>query len=151
MKGGAFEPHADRAGLLAWIEARFGIPPAAFDDFDLLRRGKTTWLARRGVVPPTGVEVLAVGTAVLRGDPPRIKPTSVFLQRFGHLATRAVQTLPDEAVGRFLAGEAFPADDGLRGYVIVRTGTLVVGCGLARDGALTCQIPRAWLSSRLVR
>ncbi len=141
-----FEPHPDRAGLLRWFEYRFGMASAAFTDFDFWQQpGKrTTWIARAGIVLPEGLEVMTVGLVALRDPPPRAKPTSVFLQRFGHLATKGVQTIEDHEVEAFLAGTPRPADEGLNGYVIVRTARHVLGCGRVRDGELVTQLPRSW-------
>lgn len=145
----AFEPHPDRAGLLSWLEWRYGMSPEAFADFEFWRRPGTgtTWIARAGVVQPTGMEVMTVGLVALRDPPPRAKPTSVFLQRFGHLATRSVQTIPDGALDGLLRGDPMPADEGLHGYVVVRTERHVVGCGSVRGGQLRSQLPRAWSTS----
>lgn len=150
---GEHDAEPDNEALLAWLDERFGLAAAVFDGFDWLQRGRTTWLVRKGVwVPPVGVtpggeriDQVSIGLAALRDPPPRAKPTSVFLQRFGMSATRSVHVLADAEVWPFLRRVPIPCDPELRGYVVVRTEAQVLGCGCAREGVLTSEVPLAWL------
>ena len=128
--------------------------PEAFDDFTVWHRpgSPALWLARNGTQPPGGFEVCSVGLPMVRRPKRRHglldgKPTTVFLLRFGHLATRNVVVLNAADAIRFLRQEPLPATPDTRGYVVVRTADLVLGCGFVKEGTLNCEMPRAWLAT----
>ena len=84
----------------------------------------------------------------MRKPPPKGKPTSVFLQRFGHTAFRNVYRLSESEAFRFLKRELLavePKDDA-RGYALVRTEDRVIGCGRIKGQTLHSEIPKHWLA-----
>ncbi len=144
----AFERSPRREALLDWLEGRFGMPREAFDEYVFWHRAgvRGTWLASAGAGPVQGFGVDAVGVALTRDLPPRSKPSSVFLQKLGHLATRNVVLLSEADAERFLRREDLDCDQALWGYVVVRTLATVLGCGQAREGRLESLIPRSWVA-----
>ncbi len=81
-----------------------------------------------------------------------LKPTTVFLQRFGHLAWKNILHLDKAQIGRLcLEGEI---DLGLEsidaqeietpGYIIIKTGEYILGAGLILDNSrILCRFPKA--------
>jgi len=149
----AFEPlPEDRAeATFAWLEARYGLAPAVFAGHRFWHRpgSPALWLAAVGLSPPPGDATIAVGLCAFRDPPPRGKPSTVFLQRFGRHATRQACDLEALAAARYLAGEdvGWP-DPALRGWVVVRAGSLVLGRGWAEGGRIRNEIKRSWLQGQ---
>ncbi|MFN3198581.1 MAG: hypothetical protein ACE366_09250 [Bradymonadia bacterium] len=153
-----FEPYSEAEQVWQWLESRYGIPQAVFAQHKLWQRvgAPALWIVGADCCPPPGAKVEAIGMMALRDPPPGGKPTSSFLLEFGHHATRNVYQLSDAEALMFLEDgplDVVPVDDG-RGYCIVRTEELVIGCGrLARepnaDGTrrLLCEVPRSWRAS----
>ena len=82
----------------------------------------------------------------MRKPPPKGKPTSVFLQRFGGGATKNVYTLSPEDAERFLRREPVniePVDD-RRSYCLARTPDFILGCGRIEENRLISEVPRSW-------
>ena len=137
------------AFLFAWLEDRFGLGEAAFAQHRFWhRRGHpSVWVADAQCLPPVLPRAEAVGLLVARLKGRVIKPTSVFLQRFGHACTRNVYVLDDARLYRWQAHQPVPVtrvDDG-DGFVLVRdaAGT-PIGCGMLRGAVLTSELPRSW-------
>jgi hypothetical protein len=144
-----FELYPEAEALLAWLERKFGLPPATFAAHRFWHRPghKAIWIAAADCVPPPGLRVEALGMLVARDPPPRGKPTSVFLQRFAAGATRNAYDLDDADAARFLAGEPLPAKGDEKGYCVVRWRGRVLGCGQAAEGQVRSTLPRAWLEA----
>ena len=137
------------AFLFAWLEDRFGLGEAAFAQHRFWHRPghPSVWVADAQCLPPMLPRAEAVGLLVARLKGRVIKPTSVFLQRFGHACTRNVYVLDDARLYRWLAHQPVPVtpvDDG-DGFVLVRdaAGT-PIGCGMLRGAVLTSELPRSW-------
>jgi len=135
----------EEADLKAVFANRFGIPPEVFEDYRLLRSGRTVWVAARGPALEEAIRSLkveAAGVPFLRVRGSMVKPTSRALQLFGHLASRNVIDLEDEAATALLSGEeilkAFPVEPG---YVILRWKGLILGCGHYSPEKLRSLIP----------
>lgn len=146
----AFEPHPEATSILEWFEWRFGLSADVFADHRLWHRpgSPAIWIAAVDCAPPPGFDgiVQAVGMIALRDPPPRGKPSSVFLSRFGARATRNVYDLDPGDAQRFLAGEplAITPRDEARGYCVVRGAGRVLGCGRISGETLYSEIPRSW-------
>lgn len=145
----AYELHPDQALVPRYCAERFGIDPQIFADHAFWRPvgGRLIRIAARACRPADDFALDSIGMQVMRRPPPRGKPTSVFLQRFGATATRNVYRLDDAQTERFLRRqpvEVVPVDDG-RGYVIVRGADGVLGCGRIDGQTLHSEVPKAWL------
>lgn len=145
----AFELLPDQGIVPAWCADRFGIDPQVFAGHRFWRRAGTRVIriaAARSLVPD-GLAAETIGMQVMRKPPPRGKPTSVFLQRFGATAHRNTYVLDPERAARFLRREAVEIDpvDDAHGYCVVRTPERVLGCGRVDGGLLYSEIPQSWL------
>ncbi|MGB0647200.1 MAG: methyltransferase RsmF C-terminal domain-like protein [Bradymonadia bacterium] len=146
----SFKPLDDQMLLPKWCENHFDIAPIVFDGYTFWRRqsGKGVWITAPGFRDFEHPSVAAMGMLVMRQFPPKGKPTSVFLQRFGQTATRNVYDLQPEQVDAFLRREPIlvtPVDD-KRGYALVRSGDQVIGCGRISGRTLISEIPKHWLA-----
>lgn len=145
-----FEPYPDPELVLNWLEQRFGLGSELFQDHQLWHRSGSApiWIAQAGVQPPLGLAINALGIMLSRKPPPRAKPSSIFLMRFGAQATRNVYCLNEAESARFLRREAqhIEAPEGARGYCIVKAvrGD-VLGCGRLDKGILYSEIPKSWI------
>jgi NOL1/NOP2/fmu family ribosome biogenesis protein len=137
---------ASRAEVVDWWEDRFGIPPETFDGHRFWEKGTgKIWVFAGESSDPTSVEGL--GMTFLRTRQEHWKPTTVAVQRFGHLATRNVVDLSDAAARRFAAGEDQQLDwDGDWGYLIaaraVAGDRAPLGVGLFLHGELRSVVPK---------
>jgi NOL1/NOP2/fmu family ribosome biogenesis protein len=136
---------ADRQYIFAYLEHRFGMSPAHFADYLLLRKNKSWFLIRDTVFIPS-VSRLKVSRAGLRafqqvGD--FVKPTTRFIQSFGRLATRATLQIDRIQLQALLKGNKIHVDIPLdNGYVILDIGGgRILGLGLYIDGMVSSQLP----------
>jgi len=85
---------------------------------------------------------------VMRKPPPRGKPTSYFLQRFGHLAKRNHLVLDGEELRQYCLRTPLEVSDSdlTDGYCIISSRTHVLGCGRLADGVLTNMWPKHFTS-----
>jgi NOL1/NOP2/fmu family ribosome biogenesis protein len=138
----------ERHRILAYMEERFGIPGAAFDDYLLFRRKHTWRILRRSAHLETafGLRVEVVGVKAFHRVRAFIKPTTRLIQAFGRHATRARVALGRAELAALARGEQLPLDTGLdNGYVILTLAGEPLGTGLLIDGRLRSQIPRSEL------
>lgn len=146
----SFRTLDDQMLLPKWCENHFNISPTVFEGYTFWRRqnGKGVWITSPGFVAVEHPSVAAMGMLVMRQLPPKGKPTSVFLQRFGQTATRNVYDLEPEQVEIFLRRESVPVlpVDDKRGYALVRSGGQVIGCGRISGRTLISEIPKHWLA-----
>lgn len=141
---------AEREQVLAYFAERFGVPKESFQNFRLLKEGKTIWIVADGPGLDEVLERLKIemaGIPLLRLKAPRWKPTTAGLHLLDRQATRNGIDLDDLELNDFLAGKplsrTWPAEPG---YVIVRWKGRILGCGLYRREELRSQIPRRWRS-----
>jgi NOL1/NOP2/fmu family ribosome biogenesis protein len=137
---------ASRREVLEWWDERFGIAPETFDGHSFWEKGAgKVWVFAGESPSPTPVEGL--GMTFLRTRQEHWKPTTVAVQRFGHLATRNVVDLSDAAARRFAAGEDQEvAWDGDWGYLAVTRRVAdqrePLGVGLYLYGELRSVVPK---------
>lgn len=141
-------PEPDVLAVFALLEGRFGLSREHLSAHRLWHRPgtPTLWVASADAEPPRGPRVEAFGLVLMRDPPPGGKPTSVFVQRFGHWATRNVYTLSDAQAQAYLRGEPVAVDavDDGRGWAVARWGHIVLGRGFWRDGWLESQLKKTW-------
>jgi NOL1/NOP2/fmu family ribosome biogenesis protein len=86
-----------------------------------------------------GSESIGLALGKLHGE---FKPASVFLRVFP--ASKKVVELARAEAEEFMRGKDHRVEG--RGYRVVKTGCLVLGCGFARDGVLENKVPKKeWL------
>jgi len=129
----------ERKEILGYLEERFGIPQNVFKNYEILRGVSNFWL-----FPKTdyldklrGLDVQTVGLLFLRKVSKYLKPTSVFLQRFGHLATKNIVILSQEEISILKEKNKIEIELDLEpGYVILKDKHWILGCGLYLPGRL---------------
>lgn len=137
---------ASREEVLDWWEERFEIPRETFEAFSFWEKGAgKIWVFAGESSSPTTVEGL--GMTFLRTRQEHWKPTTVAVQRFGHLATKNVVSLSPEEAQRFAAGEDQTVEwDGDWGYLIatreVADERVPLGVGLYLHGELRSVVPK---------
>ena len=145
-----FEPMENQSLVPRWCDNHFGIDQGVFRDYRFWQRagGRGIWITPTTFELPADLDLAALGMLVMRKSPPKGKPTSVFLQRFGETAFRNVYVLSEEQALSFLKREplAVQAVDDARGYALVRTANRVIGCGRIAGGQLHSEIPKHWLA-----
>ena len=143
----------ERQAVLEFWSGRFGVASNSLRGLQFLIRGRNVWAA----TDLTGLEevlavlkVEAVGLPFLRKRGGTWKPTTASLLFLGDAVVRNVIELSEGALGLFLRGEIlsgpFPVE---RGYVAVRHGGKMLGCGLHGKAGLKSQLPRAWVETLL--
>jgi NOL1/NOP2/fmu family ribosome biogenesis protein len=138
--------------LLGYLNARFGIDGKHFDAYDILAFSRQTYLFRRHEVGLRWAENTFVrcGLPFLRQVAGHLKPTTVFVQRFGILAERNLIDLSKQEISVFCRDKEIKIQEKgaslleAPGYIIVRSSQHVVGVGLLlEEGRLLCRFPRA--------
>ncbi len=140
------EGRASRTEVVEYFTDRFGIAPETFDDYTFWEKGAGKIWIYAGEAP-TPIEIEAIGMTCLRTRQEHWKPTTDFVQRFGHHATDCVIELDREAARRFVAGEDQDREwDGDWGYLIAAhelAGELEpLGIGLFVHGELRSMVPK---------
>ncbi len=129
----------EKQEIFGFLKERFGFEQTLFEDFLILKGATNFWL-----FPKTNhlsqlkkLSPEAVGLLFLRRVSHYLKPTSSFLQRFGKWATKNVVTLNPEQVKLLREkGKIEIKFDLEPGYVILRNGKWILGCGLYVPGKL---------------
>ena len=142
-----FEPLERPEELLLWLEWRFGFRPEDFSDYAFWQKisGKGIFIAHNQAEPIHCGRLGGFGLMVMRRRPPRGKPTSIFFQRFGHLAVRNCVALSDHELDDYIRGVPIPRDaheDLSRGDCIVSVAGQVLGCGRFEDNLVRNQWPK---------
>jgi len=139
----------DRNLVFSYLEDRFGIPGKLFEGYLLFKR-KTGWSLlknSRFMTQAAQLKVAVTGLRAFQRINAFIKPTTRFIQLFGHLATKARMDIDAGQLARLSAGDRLPVDLGIgNGYVILFINGQSLGLGLLIDGKLHSQIPRKELN-----
>lgn len=90
----------------------------------------------------SNLKVMVVGMKVFQEVGEFIKPTTRFIQMFGHTATRATLEINKQELKDLVEGKFLPvAMDADNGYVILSIEGRILGLGLLIDGSIRTQIP----------
>ncbi len=129
----------ERQKVLSYLEERFGIPSKTFDHYSILKGVSNYWLFSETELLPKlkFFQIQTVGLLFLRKVSKYLKPTSVFLQRFGYLANKNIISLSHKELTilkeKKKLFKEFPIEPG---YVILKDKNWILGCGLYVDGKL---------------
>lgn len=133
--------------ILNFLKEKYGLPKHAFDGYTFLIRGRNSIWVFSG--HPSILEMLpyinAAGLRALHLSVKKtLKPTTIFLQVFGKYATKNVIELQseDEAVTFMGGGSIVRKYDAEEGFVIVKFGGDILGCGFYSNGVLKSKIPK---------
>ena len=136
----------DRVSLLSYMEKRFGIPAADFEDTLLFKHQQSWWLLKKSpFIPlPGGLKVSMVGMKAFQKVGAFIKPTTRLIQVFGRRATKSRRKLTEKELQALVREGEFnlPQSEVEDGYVILSLEDQVLGLGLQIHGKLKSQIPR---------
>lgn len=131
--------------VLRYLEERFGIPAGVLEGHRLFRRGGYVWAVRPEAADLCGeLRVAGGGLRLVREmGPGRYKPATRGIQAFGGRACRNVLDVQDGQLRALIQGQALPAPEGMRGFILVRWKGQVLGVALVRNGQIQGQFPRA--------
>ena len=140
------EGRATREEVLTYFEDRFDIPDTVFEEYTFWEKGAGKLWVYAGE-SPSRVEIEALGMTCLRTRQEHWKPTTDFVQRFGHHADSCVIELDRKQATRFATGEDQALEwDGDWGYLIASHeigGELEpIGVGLYLHGELRSMVPK---------
>ncbi|VBB43144.1 conserved hypothetical protein [uncultured Desulfatiglans sp.] len=135
------------------MDERFGIPAARFDEFLLLGSRRSWFLLRKSgaLAAAARLKIEQAGLKAFQQVGAFVKPTTRFIQLFGHLATRARVVVDREMLARLTAGERIPVDSAAgQGYLILEYAEGgILGLGFLKDGLLRSQLPKKELRVRM--
>lgn len=137
---------AERLELLVYMQERFGLEQHFFDQYFFERTKRDIWLVphcvEEGFSPNVVIEKR--GMRAFNSDKHPPKPTTAFLQRFGHKMNKSRVELDALSFSLFLNGQTNPglAVGISNGYVLVTYYQMPIGCGFAREGNLESQFPQ---------
>ncbi|WP_456369870.1 methyltransferase RsmF C-terminal domain-like protein [Thermodesulfatator atlanticus] len=135
----------ERDEVLSFWEKRFGIPKNVFESYLILSTSKNYWLfaAPEEIKPFQMLKVQTVGLLFTRRVSHWLKPTSTALQRFGHHATKNIVVLSPAELDRLRRERKMPfiVEHIEEGYVILKCGEKIWGCGLYAKGSLISFLP----------
>ncbi|MFC1580920.1 hypothetical protein ACFL4N_08415 [Thermodesulfobacteriota bacterium] len=140
----------DRDRVLGYLEQRFGVSGTLFEDYLLFRRKKSWWLLKKTphITGASQLKVIMTGLRAFQRVGRFIKPTTRFMQIFGHYASRSIIQINKSHLEVLKEGETLKGDMALEnGYVILSFQEQVLGLGLQVDGRIHSQIPRKDITS----
>lgn len=155
----ALERHVtvvEREPWLSLIEERFGIPPAAFDDYWVVRpNNRSLHLVHRDHAPPERPAPDVIGMSFIRTRMRFPKMSTAAAMVFGPQATRNRIALTRPQADAFLSREPFSLlPEQVRcctgtGYVLGAVDEVILGVGLFRPdddggGVVRSMLPKAW-------
>jgi NOL1/NOP2/fmu family ribosome biogenesis protein len=137
----------ERRRLFGYLEERFGIPPSRFDDFVLFQRGDGWYLLKssRHLGTARTLKVSKPGLRAFRSINAFVKPSTRFIQIFGHTATQCKMELSETQLADLLEGKDIRSGlgDMPTGYLILTfDGGRILGLGFYRNGRVKSQLPR---------
>ncbi|MCS7279762.1 MAG: hypothetical protein NZ530_06900 [Thermodesulfobacteriaceae bacterium] len=127
----------EREEVLSYLEERFGIEKFHWRSYEILKGSLNYWLFPKNPYLEllANLQVQTVGLLFLRRVSKYLKPTSAFLQRFGYLANKNIVELTSEEIKILKEKQKIKKDLSLEpGYIILKKGDLILGCGLWVSG-----------------
>lgn len=139
-------PEGTKEKVFQYLEERFGIKRALFDDYGLYMASKgRIYLGPRRV--PDVPKIATIGLLVARVAG-AVKPSTNLLQALGSHVTRNIIDASKEQAIAYARGGDFPLGKGKPegvsdGYVLVRYDGAALGCGLLQGGTIKNMLPKA--------
>lgn len=127
----------ERKDILFYLEERFGINPEIFNNYAMFKGATHYWLFPKTeyIYFLRKLSPESVGLLFLRKIKNYLKPTSTFLQRFGKFATKNIVELTENQLKILQESKKIKIELPLEpGYIILRDGTWILGCGLYLNG-----------------
>lgn len=141
----------DRHNIFSYIEDRFGIPEALFDDYLLFSTKRSWFLMKRSLHIETAshLKVSKIGLRAFQRVGSFVKPTTRFIQTFGRFASKATIQINMTQLETLLEGGEIPVDLKLdNGYVILSTEEdRVLGLGFLINRKIRSQLPKKEIRS----
>jgi hypothetical protein len=137
--------------VVEYFHDRFGIERDWFEPYVFTKRRNTVFLLGRSnhIEKAFSLRIDSPGLPVLRRVGAYLKPTGYMVQLLGRLARKNVLDLSFRDLLSLAQGTPMGVDDTVSdGYVILRTGDLVAGCGLVVENRLLGQFP-GWFRAAL--
>lgn len=137
-----------KADYVKYMGDRFGVSKEVFRNYTFRESGERVHIMSPDIADKDLSGLRIRGTGIVFGrffkKEAKIKPTTNMLQIFGKFATKNVVELTGEEKEQYLRGFDIDRELGAEnGYVIVKHGQDVLGCGLYVNGSLKNQIPKA--------
>ncbi|MBN2094465.1 MAG: hypothetical protein JW727_00300 [Candidatus Aenigmarchaeota archaeon] len=134
--------------FMRFLEERFGLHKGIFSKFSFHETSDKVYVLSVDIpgVDLSGLRVFSIGITAGRqfDKSARYKPTTNLLQIFGKFATRNIVDITDEEKEDYMRGLDIEKEaDVEEGYVIVRHGKDILGCGLYSKGSIKNQVPKA--------
>lgn len=139
-------PEALQRLVLTYLEERFGLAPALFEDFGFYLASKgRVYLGPKNFIGVSGI--VTVGILVARVSK-TVKPSTNLLQAFGHYVTRNFVELDREQTTAYAKGKDIMLSERQicsvsDGYVLLRYKNFPLGCGLCKGNLVRNMLPKA--------
>jgi hypothetical protein len=138
--------YKERKILLSYLEERFGISSKLFDDFLFFKRKQAWFILRRSpqIISVSNYKIEKAGLKSFRKVSTYIKPTTRFIQLFGHSATKNKIAINENQLSNIIEeGEIDAKLNTEQGYVILSVkGKGVLGLGFYGTGRIKSQLPK---------
>lgn len=116
-----------------------------FDHYLIYKKKKSWWILRESdfIQKAHTLKSRIIGLKAFQEISTYLKPTTRFIQVFGHNANKAVYSINAKDLKLLLSGEPLHADPLIdNGYVILRFEGSSLGLGLLINGKIKSQIPK---------
>lgn len=127
----------------AWgyIRQRFGVERSDLDQYSLVQKSGDIWLVSRGL--ETELETETEGFRFIRVTDRGLKPTTYALQFLGDLISKNVVEIEKEELLKLLRREEMiDRDLDEDGYVALKYGERIVGCGMYKADVVSSRVPK---------
>ena len=134
-----------RQAVSTYLFARFGISSEILEKYYLFERKKGWFILRKSeeVINGAHFKISKVGLRAFRKVGHFIKPTTRFIQIFGHFATKAIFQLDIKQLRKLVIEGEIPVELALeKGYVILKMeNDVILGLGFYINGTIRSQLP----------
>lgn len=125
----------------SYLEQRFGVGKGDLQDYRLKRVSGDIWLISDDL--DTELETETEGFRFLRVTGRGLKPTTYALQFLGDCISKNVVELDKQQLLKLLRREEMIEDEAeSEGYVALKYGERIVGCGMYKEGVVSSRVPK---------
>jgi 16S rRNA C967 or C1407 C5-methylase (RsmB/RsmF family) len=148
----------ERTAVLRPHLERFGMEPAVFDDYHLLRWSKRQlYLLARTAQPPSEPPFETMGLPLIRTSARYPKLTTAAAMAYGRFATQNLIDIQPEQAAAFLARQDITLSAAQQqqcsgtGYVLIRYHTHIIGVGVYRAHLrlVESHFPKSWVQEKM--